>query len=88
MTDLLRFLLRHAVLGMVIGIAFTALILVLDIGQIRTLTASDPAGMGVRLLLAFFIGSTFASLQMGIAVMYAPPGGEGEDEDRHGSGED
>jgi len=87
MTDLLRFLLRHAVLGMAIGIAFTAVILIFDIGHIRSLTASDPAGTGIRLLLAFFIGSTFASLQMGIAVMYAPPG-RGDDADDPGAGED
>lgn len=86
MTDLLRFLLRHAVLGMAIGIAFTAALLVFDIGHLRTLTAGDPAGTGVRLLLAFFIGSTFASLQMGIAVMLAPP--RGEDARDPGSGED
>lgn len=86
MTDLLRFLIRHAVLGMAIGIAFTALILVFDIGHLRSLTAADPAGTGIRLLLAFFIGSTFASLQMGIAVMIAPPGGD-DTEDKT-SGED
>ena len=86
MTDLLRFLLRHAVLGMAIGIAFTAVLLVFDIGHLRTLTAGDPAGTGVRLLLAFFIGSTFASLQMGIAVMLAPPDRQNDDET--GAGED
>lgn len=80
MTDLLRFLLRHAVLGMALGIAFTAVILVLDVGSIRTLTAGTASGAGVRLLLALFVGSTFASLQMGIAVMYRPPGG-GDDPD-------
>lgn len=85
MTDLLRFLLRHAVLGMAMGIAFTAVILVLDIGHIRSLTAGDATGTGVRLLLAFFIGSTFASLQMGIAVMSAPPGGD--DAEDQGAGE-
>jgi len=76
MTDLLRFLLRHAILGAALGVAFTALILVFDVGSIRTLTQGTATGTGVRLLLTFFVGSTFASLQMGIAVMYAPPGGK------------
>ena len=86
MTDLLRFLIRHAVLGMAIGIAFTAILLVFDIGHLRSLTAADPAGPGIRLLLAFFIGSTFASLQMGIAVMIAPLGSD--DTADKGAGED
>lgn len=89
MPDLVRFLLRHALLGAAIGIAFTALILVFDIGKIRTLTEGTPTGAGVRLLTAFFIGSTFASAQMGIAVMFPPsrkvdptaPPGEDSDAD-------
>ena len=88
MTDLLRFLLRHAVLGMAIGVAFTAVLLVLDVGHLRRLTEGSLTGLGVRLLLAFFIGSTFASLQMGIAVMYNPPGDGASDDADDGAGED
>ena len=88
MTDLLRFLLRHAVLGMAIGVAFTAVLLVLDVGHLRHLTEGTASGTGVRLLLAFFIGSTFASLQMGIAVMYNPPGDGASDDADDGAGED
>jgi len=80
MTDLLRFLFRHAALGAALGIAFTALILVFDIGSIRTLTQGSLTGTGVRLLLAFFIGSTFASVQMSVAVMFNPPGGSEDDD--------
>jgi len=88
MPALVRFLIRHGLIGFVIGVAFTALILVLDIGAIRSMTAGSGEGTGVRLLLAFFICTTFASAQMGVAVMWppsrkddpaAPPG---EDEDR------
>lgn len=81
MPDLLRFLLRHAALGAALGIGFTAIILVLDIGSIRTLTQGTATGTGVRLLLAFFVGSTFASVQMGVAVMFNPPGGGNEEEE-------
>ncbi|MBL4539575.1 MAG: hypothetical protein JKP96_12960 [Oceanicaulis sp.] len=88
MPDLLRFLLRHAVLGMAIGIAFTAVLLVLDVGHLRQLTEGSVSGTGVRLLLAFFIGSTFASLQMGIAVMYTPPGAGTSGDDDGEAGED
>lgn len=72
MPALVRFLIRHGLIGFVIGIAFTALILVLDIGAIRSLTAGTGEGLGVRLLLAFFICTTFASAQMGVAVMWPP----------------
>jgi len=72
MPDLVRFLIRHALAGAVIGVVFTAVILVFDIGSIRTLTQGTAQGIGVRLLLCFFVSSTFASAQMGIAVM-APP---------------
>ena len=72
MPDLVRFLIRHGLIGFVIGVGFTALILVLDVGYIRSLTAGSGEGLGVRLLLAFFICSTFASAQMGVAVMWPP----------------
>lgn len=72
MPDLVRFLIRHGLIGFGIGIAFTALILVLDLGGLRTLTAGSGQGSGYRLLLAFFISTTFASAQMGVAVMWPP----------------
>jgi hypothetical protein len=72
MPDLIRFLIRHGLIGFCIGVAFTALILVADIASLRSLTEGTAEGMGVRLLLAFFISSTFASAQMGVAVMWPP----------------
>jgi hypothetical protein len=72
MPALVLFLIRHGLIGFAIGVAFTALILVLDIGAIRSLTAGTGEGLGVRLLLAFFICTTFASAQMGVAVMWPP----------------
>jgi hypothetical protein len=88
MPDLIRFLIRHGLIGFAIGVAFTALILVADIASLRSLTEGTAEGIGVRLLLAFFISSTFASAQMGVAVMWPPsrkvdpmaPPGEDENE--------
>jgi hypothetical protein len=63
---------------------------VLDIGSIRTMTQGTAEGTGIRLLLAFFVSTTFASAQMGVAVMFppsrkddpaAPPDHPGEDDD-------
>jgi len=72
MPDLIRFLIRHGLIGFCIGVAFTALILVADIASLRSLTQGTAEGAGVRLLLAFFISTTFASAQMGVAVMWPP----------------
>jgi type III secretory pathway component EscT len=72
MPALIRFLIRHALIGAAIGFAFTAVILVLDIGSIRTMTRGSAGGTGIRLLLAFFVSTTFASAQMGVAVMFPP----------------
>jgi len=88
MPPLIRFILHHGLIGFCIGIAFTALILVLDVGAIRTLTRASTEGAVLRLMLAFLISSTFISVQIGIAVMFPPsrkhdpmaPPDEGEDE--------
>ncbi len=72
MPDLVRFLIRHGLIGFCIGVAFTAVLLVLDVGMIRSLTQDSAEGIGFRLLLAFFISTTFASAQMGVAVMFPP----------------
>jgi hypothetical protein len=72
MPALIRFLIRHALIGAAIGIVFTAVILMLDIGSIRTMTRGSAEGTGIRLLLAFFVSTTFASAQMGVAVMFPP----------------
>lgn len=72
MPALIRFLIRHALIGAAIGVAFTAVILVLDLGSIRTMTRGSAGGTGIRLLLAFFVSTTFASAQMGVAVMFPP----------------
>lgn len=82
MTDLVRFLIRHAALGFAIGVVFTAALLVLDIGQLRTLTEGSRAGLAARLLLLFFVSSTFASLQMGVAIMLSGKDDGSDDAER------
>ena len=72
MPPLIRFLIRHGLIGFIIGVLFTAFLLVFDIAGLRSLTTGTAEGTGVRLLLAFFISTTFASVQMGVAVMWPP----------------
>lgn len=72
MPPLIRFLLRHGLIGFCIGVAFTTLILMLDVGTIRTLTRASADGALLRFLLGFMICSTFISAQIAIAVMFPP----------------
>ncbi len=72
MPPLIRFLIRHGLIGFIIGVAFTAILLVFDVARLRSLTEGSAEGAGVRLLLAFFVSTTFASVQMGVAVMWPP----------------
>ena len=76
MPGLVVFLIRHALLGFAIGIVFTGALLAFDIASLRTLMLGSPAGWLAAGLLAFFVGSTFAAAQMGMAVMLS-----GRDED-------
>lgn len=72
MPKLLKFLLVNAVIGFGVAVVFVAALIVLDVGGFSTLTArSDVALMAVS-VLTFFLGLTFASVQMGIAVMMLP----------------
>jgi hypothetical protein len=80
---LVRFMLRHALVGFAMAIAFVTLILVLDLGGLATLAGTSDLGILAVALLTFFTGLTFASLQMGIAVMSMKP--QSEDDDSAGS---
>ncbi len=72
MPALIRFVIRHGLIGFCIGVGFTALLLVLDVSHLRTLTEGSWEGLAARLLLAYFMATTFAAAQIGIAVMFPP----------------
>ena len=69
MPQLLRFLLRHALIGFGLAILFTGSILVLDMAGLGTLVWNSPLGWVAVAVLTFATGLTFGSAQMGIAVM-------------------
>lgn len=72
MPVLLTFLGGHMALGLALGVAFAALLLMLGVAGLKTLiaTTSEPA---VALILFYaFNALTFASVAMGIAVMTLP----------------
>ncbi|TDQ84524.1 hypothetical protein A8950_1081 [Dongia mobilis] len=79
MPEPVRFMLKHALFGYAAALVFVTLFLVLDLGGLASLMRSSEFGLLAMALLFFFTGLTFASLQMGIAVMSLRPRREGED---------
>lgn len=68
---LLRF---NGIAGAVLGLAFVALVLLLDLGHVRSLAFASPDGAIALLLLAVGSIITFASVAMGGAVMLMDDG--------------
>ncbi|MBX3578352.1 MAG: hypothetical protein KF723_14190 [Rhizobiaceae bacterium] len=79
MTDLVRFLACNAAIGFGLAAGFVGLVVGIDVGGLRSLAAASAAGPYAIGLLFVATGLTFASVQMGFAVMllaHAPgPGG-------------
>lgn len=71
MPGLVKFLLRHAAFGFAMGAVFSAAVLYFDIAGIGTLIITAEPGIAVlaAALQTFFLGLTFGSVQMGIALM-------------------
>lgn len=69
MPDLVRLYIRSAVFGVVLGLAFTACLLWLDVGGLRHLLMASWAGYIGMFMLAFFHAALFSGVQFGIAVM-------------------
>lgn len=82
MPFLVRFLIRHALVGLAIAVVAVGLIMWSDISGLGTLIARSEQGLFVLVLLTVMMGLTFSSLQMGFAVMLLPgddkpgPGGK------------
>jgi hypothetical protein len=71
MPPLIRFLLRHALIGFGIAAIFVTGLVGADMGGIGTLIVNSEAGWLALFMLTFFLGLTFGSAQMGFAVMSA-----------------
>lgn len=69
MSSLLKFLLRNAAIGFIIAAIFVGLLVVSDTGGVGSLIMNSNDGVLAVSLLTFFVGLTFASAQMGFAVM-------------------
>ena len=64
-----RFLARHAVVGLLAALVFGGLLIAADIGGLRRLAVADESGWLYLALLFFGLAVTFGSAAMGISVM-------------------
>lgn len=69
MPFLVRFLLRHAAIGIGLAGLFVALMVTFDVARLGTLFAGSPDGPLAIAVLTVALGITFGSVQMGFAVM-------------------
>lgn len=69
MPFLVRFLLRHALIGGAIAAVFVGTLTMLDVFGLGTLLTSSEDGLLALAVLTFALGLTFGSVQMGFAVM-------------------
>lgn len=68
-SPLLRFLLGHAAVGAAVAVTLVAVMLAADVARLRSLVFASDAGMlALAVMTAFFV-ITFASVQMGMALM-------------------
>lgn len=66
------FLARHALIGFAIAALFVGAMVGFDVGGFATLAGKSGAGPLAVAVLTFFLGLTFASVQMGAAIMLLP----------------
>lgn len=66
------FLARHALIGFALAACFVGAMAWFDIAGLRTLAAKSDSTLVAFPVLTFFLGLTFASVQMGAAIMLLP----------------
>ncbi|MDI4658108.1 hypothetical protein [Xanthobacter autotrophicus] len=69
MPYLVRFLLRHALIGVGVAAVFVALLAAFDVAHLGTLFLTSADGPLALIVLTLALGVTFGSVQMGFAVM-------------------
>jgi hypothetical protein len=69
MTQLTRFLLKHALIGASVAVVFVTTLLAMDVAQLGSLMARSGSGGLAAAVLTFATALTFGSVQMGFAVM-------------------
>jgi hypothetical protein len=68
---LVRYLVKNAAIGFSMAVLFVAAMLYFNVGNLMALIVQSDVGLFAIVLMTLVIGFTFASLQMGFAVMFA-----------------
>jgi len=66
---LVRFYIRHVLIGFAVALAFTAALLALDVGSLRGLIFGTSGGYIALAMLTFANGLVFGGVQFAIAIM-------------------
>ncbi|NDV86079.1 hypothetical protein GTW51_05110 [Aurantimonas aggregata] len=69
MPELLRFLLRNALIGFAAAAFFVSALALADIGRFGTVLRASDIGLLAFALLVYLLGLTFAGVQIGFALM-------------------
>lgn len=69
MPFLVRFLARHAAIGIGVATVFVGLLVAFDVARLGTLLFTSEDGLLAIIVLTLALGVTFGSVQMGFAVM-------------------
>ena len=69
MPELVRLYIRQCLIGFAIAVVFVALLLGLNVANLRHLVFNVPGGWLAGVLLVVFNGVVFAGVQFGIAIM-------------------
>jgi hypothetical protein len=72
MPFLIRFMIRHALVGFLLGIIGAAIAVGMDFGHLRSLAHATSLGWIGLGAFCFLMGLTFGGLQIGFAVMLLP----------------
>ena len=84
MPHFVKFLAYHAALGFAFAIFFVLTLIVFNIANLRELMLHSDQKWIALFVLTFFMGLTFASVQMGIAIWRI--GKDDDDDDPGGKG--
>jgi hypothetical protein len=72
MPFLIRFMIRHALVGFSIGVVGAAIAVGMDFAHLRSLAHATSLGWIGLAAFCFLMGLTFGGLQVGFAVMLLP----------------
>lgn len=76
--ELLKFLLRNALIGFGVSLVFVCAMVALNVAHLRDLVFNSPDGLIGFVLLVVLNGLTFASVQIALAVFFGPGANDGD----------